>query len=73
MSTEVKFNKQVFNRNNYQKIIDNASAFIQAGGFATWQFVPYAHNEHQVKNCIKVSQELGFKKFKLIVSKEISR
>jgi hypothetical protein len=51
---------------NYQKIIDNASAFIQAGGFATWQFVPYAHNEHQVKNCIKVSQELGFKKFKLI-------
>jgi sulfatase maturation enzyme AslB (radical SAM superfamily) len=51
---------------NYQKIIDNASAFIQTGGFATWQFVPYAHNEHQVKDCIRTSQNLGFKKFKLV-------
>ena len=29
MSTEVKFNKQVFNRNNYQKIID--TSFKQLG------------------------------------------
>ena len=51
---------------NYQKIIDNASAFIQDGGYATWQFIPYAHNEHQIKDCIKTSQQLGFKKFKLV-------
>ena len=53
---------------NFQKVIDNASAFIQAGGNATWQFIPFAHNEHQIKECLKLSQELGFRKFKLIAS-----
>jgi MoaA/NifB/PqqE/SkfB family radical SAM enzyme len=53
---------------NYQKIIDNATAFIQAGGYATWQFIPYAHNEHQVRDCFKLSQKLGFKKFHLVKS-----
>jgi sulfatase maturation enzyme AslB (radical SAM superfamily) len=51
---------------SYQKIIDNAQAFIGAGGTATWQFIPYAHNEHQIKDCIKTSQRLGFKNFKLV-------
>lgn len=50
----------------FNKIIDNASAFIKAGGYATWQFIPWAHNEHQITDCIKLSQQLGFKKFKLI-------
>jgi hypothetical protein len=50
---------------DYEKIISNASAFIQAGGHATWQFIPYAHNEHQVRECFALSQRLQFKKFKL--------
>lgn len=50
---------------SYKKIINNATAFITNGGFATWQFIPYAHNEHQVKESFKISQQLGFKKFKL--------
>tara|TARA_R110000796_G_scaffold134749_1_gene250570 strand:- start:917 stop:1762 length:846 start_codon:yes stop_codon:yes gene_type:complete len=50
---------------SFNKIIDNASEFISAGGYATWQFIPYAHNEHQVKDAIRLSQKLGFKKFKL--------
>jgi sulfatase maturation enzyme AslB (radical SAM superfamily) len=53
---------------DYNKIINNATAFINAGGFATWQFIPFAHNEHQLKDCLKTSQQLGFKKFKLIKS-----
>jgi len=51
---------------SYQKIIDNATAFIQAGGTAVWQFLPYAHNEHQIKDCLKLSQKLGFKRFELV-------
>ena len=51
---------------DYNKIIANATAFINAGGFATWQFIPFEHNEHQVKDCIRISQQLGFKKFKLV-------
>jgi len=53
---------------NYFKVIENASAFIQAGGYATWQFIPFAHNEHQIKDCLKLSQKLGFRKFKLVTS-----
>lgn len=53
---------------SYQKVIENASAFIQAGGNATWQFIPFEHNEHQIKECLKTSQTLGFKKFKFVTS-----
>lgn len=51
---------------DYQKILRNAKAFIDAGGYATWQFIPWAHNEHQIKDCIRLSQELGFKRFDLV-------
>jgi sulfatase maturation enzyme AslB (radical SAM superfamily) len=50
---------------DYDKIIDNATAFINNGGYATWQFIPYAHNEHQVRECFAISQKLKFKKFKI--------
>jgi sulfatase maturation enzyme AslB (radical SAM superfamily) len=51
---------------SYTKVIQNARAFIQAGGYATWQFIPYQHNEHQLIDCLKTSQSMGFKKFKLV-------
>ena len=51
---------------DFNKTIENACAFIQAGGNATWQFIPWAHNEHQIKDCIRESQRLGFKKFKFV-------
>jgi MoaA/NifB/PqqE/SkfB family radical SAM enzyme len=53
---------------NFNTIIENATTFIQAGGTAVWQFIPWAHNEHQIKDCIIQSQKLGFKKFKFINS-----
>lgn len=53
---------------DFDKTIANAQAFINAGGHATWQFIPWAHNEHQIKDCIRLSQKLGFKKFELVFS-----
>lgn len=50
---------------SFKKIIANAKSFIDAGGYATWQFIPYKHNEHQVMPALKMSQKLGFKKFHL--------
>jgi hypothetical protein len=47
------------------KVIENAQSFISNGGYATWQFIPYLHNEHQLMECMKLSQTLNFKKFKL--------
>jgi len=51
---------------NWNKIIENAKGFIDAGGKAIWQFIPFRHNEHQIKDCMKLSTKLGFLKFELI-------
>jgi sulfatase maturation enzyme AslB (radical SAM superfamily) len=61
---------------DFDKIIKNAQAFIDHGGIATWQFIPYKHNEHQVFQCLKLSQTLKFKKFhvaKLYREKTLAR
>ena len=50
---------------DFNKVIKNAQSFINHGGYATWQFIPYLHNEHQTLECLKMSQNLNFKKFKL--------
>ena len=51
---------------NWKKIIDNAKEFINAGGSAVWQLIPFAHNEHQIIDCFKLSTKLGFKRFKIL-------
>lgn len=51
---------------NFNKIIENASAFIDSGGHATWQFIPFKHNEHQISDCINLASKLGFNNFEII-------
>lgn len=51
---------------DWHKIIENASAFIQAGGRAIWRFVPFDHNRHQLEECQQLARELGFAKFENI-------
>ena len=51
---------------NWKKIIENAKSFIDAGGNAVWQFIPFAHNEHQIKDCMKLSTSMGFTKFEFV-------
>lgn len=51
---------------DYDRIIENACAFIDAGGCAVWQFIPFKHNEHQIKDCMRLSQTLGFKRFHFV-------
>ena len=48
---------------SFQKVIDNAKSFIDAGGSAEWQFLLFKHNQHQVKDCMRLSQKMGFYKF----------
>jgi MoaA/NifB/PqqE/SkfB family radical SAM enzyme len=48
---------------DFNKIIKNAQAFIGHGGSAVWQFIPYQHNEHQIPECLMLSQQMNFKKF----------
>ena len=51
---------------DFDTIIDNAKAFIEAGGSAVWQFIPWEHNQHQIKDCIVMSQRIGFKRFEFV-------
>lgn len=48
---------------SWEKIIENAKAFIAAGGWARWDMIVFKHNEHQVEDCRSLSQELGFAEF----------
>ena len=50
-------------RINFKKVMDNAQAFIDAGGNARWQFLIFKHNEHQVDEAYDLSVEMGFSKF----------
>jgi sulfatase maturation enzyme AslB (radical SAM superfamily) len=51
---------------DWHKIIENATAFIQAGGRAIWRFVPFDHNRHQEQECRRLARELGFVNFENI-------
>ena len=51
---------------SYNKIIDNASAFISEGGKAVWQYIIFEHNKDDLIECYNKSQELGFQQFKVI-------
>ena len=48
---------------NFDNIINNATAFIQAGGIATWVYLSFKHNEHQVEKAKQLAYSLGFNKF----------
>jgi hypothetical protein len=54
---------------DWNKVIDNAQAFIQAGGNAHWDMLIYEHNEHQVSAAEFLAQQLGFKWFRGKVSR----
>jgi len=50
-------------KTDYNKIIENATSFIQNGGRAIWQFLRFKHNQHQVELAEKEANRLGFLKF----------
>lgn len=47
----------------YEIVVRNAGYFIQQGGKAEWVFIKFKHNEHQVSEAERRSQEIGFKRF----------
>lgn len=47
----------------FEKIIENAKAFIAAGGDAVWDMLVFEHNSHQVEECKQLATDLGFKGF----------
>jgi sulfatase maturation enzyme AslB (radical SAM superfamily) len=51
---------------DWNRIIENAQAYIAAGGRAIWRFVPFEHNRHQEAECRRLAKEMGFIDFENI-------
>lgn len=48
---------------DYNTIIKNAKAFINAGGDAEWCFIRFKHNQHQLEEAQRLAKEYGFSQF----------
>lgn len=46
----------------WNNVENNMRTFIGAGGRARWDFLVFEHNEHQIDEAKRFSEELGFKK-----------
>ena len=49
----------------WDKLIPNVKAYIDAGGYAIWDFLVFKHNEHQIAEAESFAKALGFKQFRL--------
>mgnify|MGYP001500707333 CR=1 FL=1 len=47
----------------YDRVIENAQAFIDAGGVAEWQWIEFEHNKHQLDDAVELARKMGFKDF----------
>lgn len=47
----------------WHKIMQNAQAYIAAGGYAMWQFLVFPWNQHQVDAARQLSIDMGFNEF----------
>jgi len=54
---------------NWEKLMENVSAFIENGGSAHWDMLIYKHNQHQVEDAKKLADKMGFTWFRAKVSK----
>jgi len=62
----LKDTNHIYRRNtDFDKIIENAKAYIDAGGVAHWDFIVFRHNEHQVEEARDLARSLGFENFNI--------
>lgn len=48
---------------SFERILGNAEAFMRGGGRATWVFLAFEHNEHQVEAARELARCRGFTQF----------
>ena len=47
----------------WDKLMRNVAAYINAGGNAVWDFLVFNHNEHQINEARRLADEMGFYAF----------
>ena len=55
-------------KTDFDRIIDNAEAFIKAGGNAHWIMIIFDHNQHQIDEANELSKKVGFRSFQTKIS-----
>ena len=53
---------------NFDKILENAQAYINAGGWAVWQMIKFPWNLDEIDDARNMAKEMGFKNFRLVTS-----
>ena len=53
---------------SYLKVLSNATAFIDAGGNACWQFILFKHNQHQLEEAKRLAKAYNFNDIHIIKS-----
>ncbi len=65
----LKDTNHLYRRNvNWEKLISNVEAYINAGGTANWKYIVFNHNKHQVDEARELARKLGFQNFTAEVS-----
>lgn len=54
---------------DFDRIIENAKTYIAAGGRASWKYIVFEHNEHQLEEAKALADELGFIKFRTLYTR----
>jgi len=47
----------------WENVMENAKAFIDAGGLARWRMLVFEHNKHQLEECQRLAYDMGFVAF----------
>jgi MoaA/NifB/PqqE/SkfB family radical SAM enzyme len=45
---------------DWNRLMRNVTAFINAGGNAIWDFLVFSHNEHQINDARRLAEDMGF-------------
>jgi MoaA/NifB/PqqE/SkfB family radical SAM enzyme len=51
---------------NFNRILQNAKTYMDAGGVAIWKMIRFDHNKHQIEEAQELSKKLGFTKFEIV-------
>lgn len=54
----------LYRRNvEWSALMENVKAFVNAGGGASWDYLIFKHNEHQIQEAKRFSEQIGFREF----------
>lgn len=62
----IKGTSDIYRRGvNFDKVMENASAFIAAGGIAAWRYIVFDYNIDQIAQAEKQARDMNFAEFQL--------